>query len=168
MLGLYPLSVLLLPEAIPFVIGILPPLEDACDTLSWISTPTGIFYVASAYAHLLEPAWKAIDPKWSWVCSLAVTPRIHMFIWLILKQRLMTNEEHCQRGLSSDASSPLESWVLSNIRDKLVLVYKIGLKWAKHFAEINEVDRSPAASLVTYLQWTPPAPGLVCLNADAS
>ncbi|KAK9033805.1 hypothetical protein V6N11_049989 [Hibiscus sabdariffa] len=151
MLGLYPLSVLLLPEAIPFVIGILPPLEDACDTLSWISTPTGIFYVASAYAHLLEPAWKAIDPKWSWVCSLAVTPRIHMFIWLILKQRLMTNEEHCQRGLSSDAS-----------------FYKIGLKWAKHFAEINEVDRSPAASLVTYLQWTPPAPGLVCLNADAS
>ncbi|KAK9046821.1 hypothetical protein V6N11_052695 [Hibiscus sabdariffa] len=101
-------------------------------------------------------------------------------------------------------AAPLESWVVSNIRDKLVLgddstpwacffptllwqlwkrrndfvftdtclplvvVYKLGLAWAKHFAGSNEVDRVPATPLVTYLQWTPPAPGWVCLNADAS
>ncbi|KAK8508691.1 hypothetical protein V6N12_032686 [Hibiscus sabdariffa] len=29
-----------------------------------------------------------------------------MFIWLLLKQRLMTNEERCQRGFSLDASCP--------------------------------------------------------------
>ncbi|KAK9032700.1 hypothetical protein V6N11_056958 [Hibiscus sabdariffa] len=237
------LSVLLLPEAIPFFIGIPPTFEDACDALSWNSTSTGIFSVASAYAHFLESVWEAIDPKWSWVWSLVVTSHIRMFIWLILKQHLMTNEEHCRRGLSSYAScpccgcvsesiihilrncsptralwhsiipqecqasfftAPLESWVVSNIRDKLVLgdsstpwacffptllwqlwkrrndffftdiylplveVYKIALTWAKHFAEINVVDWSHAASMVTYLQWKPPAPGWVCLNVDSS
>ncbi|KAK8981729.1 hypothetical protein V6N11_028134 [Hibiscus sabdariffa] len=206
------LSVLLLPKAIPFVIGIPPPFEDACDALSWNSTPTVIFSVASAYAHLLEPAWEAIDPKWSWVWSLAVTPRIRMFIWLILKQRLMTNEERCRRGLSSNASclccgcvsesiirilrdySPTRAlwhsiflrnakppssqlhlnigsclisvtsffptllWQLWKRRNDyvftdtclpLVAIYKIGLTWAKHFAEINAAARSLAASMVS-------------------
>ncbi|KAL4384144.1 hypothetical protein GQ457_15G026400 [Hibiscus cannabinus] len=100
------LSDLLLPEAIPFVVGIPPPLLGSCDVPSWISTPAGNFTVASAYMRILEPGWEAIDPKWSWVWSLAVTPRIRMFIWLVLKQRLMTNEERCRRGFSFDASCP--------------------------------------------------------------
>ncbi|KAK8998926.1 hypothetical protein V6N11_070105 [Hibiscus sabdariffa] len=98
------LSTLLLPDAIPFVIGIPPPFVTATDALSCNLTLTGTFSVSSAYAHLLASAWEAIDPKWSWVWSLAVTQRIRMFVWLILKQRLMTNEERCCRGLSSDAS----------------------------------------------------------------
>ncbi|KAK8476546.1 hypothetical protein V6N11_066594 [Hibiscus sabdariffa] len=100
------LSNLLLPEAVPFIIGIPPPNLDVCDAFAWNSTSSGIFSVASAYAHLLEPTWDIIDPKWSWVWSLAVTPRIRMFIWLVLKRRLMTNEERTRRGLTSDASCP--------------------------------------------------------------
>ncbi|KAL4325050.1 hypothetical protein GQ457_11G008270 [Hibiscus cannabinus] len=100
------LSDYLLPEAIPFVVGIPPPLPENCDMPSWISTPAGNFTVASAYMRILEPGWEAVDSKWSWVWSLAVTPRIRMFIWLVLKQRLMTNEERCRRGFSFDASCP--------------------------------------------------------------
>ncbi|KAL4378119.1 hypothetical protein GQ457_02G027990 [Hibiscus cannabinus] len=100
------LSDLLFHEAIPFVVGIPPPLVGTCDVLSWNSTLAGNFIVVSAYARLLELVWEAIDPKWSWVWSLAVTPRIRMFIWLLLKQRLMTNEERCRRGFSFDASCP--------------------------------------------------------------
>ncbi|KAK8508692.1 hypothetical protein V6N11_037646 [Hibiscus sabdariffa] len=59
------LSGSLLPEAIPFVVGIPPPLVGTCDVLSWNSTPAGNFTVASAYARLLESVWEAIDPKWS-------------------------------------------------------------------------------------------------------
>ncbi|KAK8561554.1 hypothetical protein V6N12_048620 [Hibiscus sabdariffa] len=97
------LSILLMPDAIPFIIGIPPPIVNANDTLSWNLTPTGTFSVSSAYAQLLESAWEAIDSKWSWIWSLAVTPRIRMFVWLTLKQRLMTNVERCRRGLSSNA-----------------------------------------------------------------
>ncbi|KAK8986541.1 hypothetical protein V6N11_010097 [Hibiscus sabdariffa] len=236
------LSTLLLPDAIPFVIGIPPPFVTATDALSWNLTPTGTFYVSSAYAHLLESAWETIDPKWSWVWSLAVTPRIRMFVWLILKQRLMTNVERCRRGLSSDAScsscdcvsetiihilrdcpptrlfwlsiipperrasffaATLEDWVAANIRNTqnlhgstipwacffptllwqlwkrrndfiftnaclpLPAIHKISVAWAKHFAEVSEAARAPRVSIVSHLQWLPPAPGWVCLNTDA-
>ncbi|KAL4362824.1 hypothetical protein GQ457_04G010070 [Hibiscus cannabinus] len=237
------LSNLLLPKAVPFVIGIPPPNLAICDAFAWTSTSSGIFSVASAYAHLLEPAWDVIDPKWSWIWSLAVTPRIRMFIWLILKRRLMKNEERARRGLSSDASCPCcgcvsesiahilrdcpstralwcsiippdhhalffssspEPWVVSNIRSKLIFsdgstpwacffptllwqlwkrrndfiftdvclpleaIYNLSFAWAKHLAGSTDMVRVPATSLVSQLQWTPPATGWVCLNADAS
>ncbi|KAK8494734.1 hypothetical protein V6N12_076186 [Hibiscus sabdariffa] len=169
------LSVLLLPEDVPFVIGIPPPIEDTCDALSWGSTRSEIFSVASAYAHLLEPAWEAIDPKWSWVWSLAVTPRIPnplltFFVTapipglcgiLLFPWNAMLYSSQLHLNLRND-------FVFTDTCLSLVVVYKLGLAWAKHFAGSNEVDRVPTTPLVTYLQWTPPAPGWVCLNADAS
>ncbi|KAL4273826.1 hypothetical protein GQ457_13G020550 [Hibiscus cannabinus] len=209
------LSNLLLPEAVPFIIGIPPPNCATSDAFAWISTSSGIFSVASAYAHLLELAWDIIDPKWSWVWSLDVTPRIRMFIWLVLKRRLMTNEERTRRRLTLDASCPccgyisesithilrdcpstralwcsilppdrhalffsssLEHWLWKRRNDfvftdvclPLEAVYNLSLAWAKHFTGTTDIVWVPASSLVSLLQWTPPATGWVSLNADAS
>ncbi|KAK9013062.1 hypothetical protein V6N11_041084 [Hibiscus sabdariffa] len=229
-----------MPDAIPFIIGIPPPIVNANDTLSWNLTPTGTFSVSSAYAQLLESAWEAIDSKWSWIWSLAVTPRIRMFVWLTLMQRLMTNVERCRRGLSSNApclscgcvsetiihilrdcpptrlfwlsilppescgsffAATLDDWVTANIREvhnlqgstilwaclfptllwqlwkrrndfiftntclPLPAIYRISVAWAKHFAEVSEAARVPRASIVSHLQWLPPAPGWVARSS---
>ncbi|KAK8502792.1 hypothetical protein V6N12_073277, partial [Hibiscus sabdariffa] len=180
------LSVLLVPEAIPFVIGIPPPFEDACDALSWNSTPTVIFSIASAYAHLFEPAWEAIDPKCSWnvvgvvflqtphVCVVAalVNP-LFVFFATILPLGLCgiplflrnakppSSQLHLNIGsclISVTSFFPTLLWQLWKRRNDyvftdtclpLVAIYKIGLTWAKHFAEINAAARSLAASMVS-------------------
>ncbi|KAL4312390.1 hypothetical protein GQ457_01G006380 [Hibiscus cannabinus] len=72
----------------------------------WRGSPTGIFTIAAAYARDLEPLWEAVDSKWSQLWSLPITKRIRLFIWLVLRQRLMTNEEHYRQSFSLDPSCP--------------------------------------------------------------
>ncbi|KAK9020995.1 hypothetical protein V6N11_011006 [Hibiscus sabdariffa] len=74
------LSALLDPVVVPYVIGVPPPsLDDTRDM-------------------------DACDPKWACIWSLPVTQRIRMFLWLVLRQRLLTNGERVRRGLSFDPS----------------------------------------------------------------
>ncbi|KAK8486111.1 hypothetical protein V6N12_010315 [Hibiscus sabdariffa] len=99
------LSSLLDPVVVSYVIGVPPPsLDDTCDMVAWRCTPTGVFTVASAYECLLSASWDACDPKWACIWSLPVTQQIRMFLWLVLRQRLLTNVERVRRGLSSDPS----------------------------------------------------------------
>ncbi|KAK9019641.1 hypothetical protein V6N11_054156 [Hibiscus sabdariffa] len=92
-----------------------PKLRNSLEffTLIWMSLllpgeahQKGEFYVASAYGKLLKAIWDATDTKWSSIWSLPVKQRIRLFLWLVLRQRLMTNVKHYRRGLSSDASCP--------------------------------------------------------------
>ncbi|KAL4342202.1 hypothetical protein GQ457_08G025410 [Hibiscus cannabinus] len=90
---------------VPDVMRILPPaLDESHDVAVWRGSSTGIFTIAYAYARDLEPLWEAFDSKWSQLWSLPVTEHIRLFIWLVLRQRLMTNEEHCRRSFSLDSS----------------------------------------------------------------
>ncbi|KAK9005510.1 hypothetical protein V6N11_042939 [Hibiscus sabdariffa] len=99
------LSELLDQAVVPHVLGVLPPsFDDARDRVAWRLTPTGAFTVASAYEGFLSPSWDVCDPKWSSIWSLPVAQRVRMFLWLVLRQRLMTNVERVRRGLSSDPS----------------------------------------------------------------
>ncbi|KAK8578841.1 hypothetical protein V6N12_069185 [Hibiscus sabdariffa] len=99
------LSELLDHAVVPHVLGVLPPSFDAArDRVAWRLTPTGAFTVASAYEGFLSPSWDVCDPKWSSIWSLPVAQRVRMFLWLVLRQRLMTNVERVRRGLSSDPS----------------------------------------------------------------
>ncbi|KAK8538048.1 hypothetical protein V6N12_044187 [Hibiscus sabdariffa] len=145
------LADLLLPEAIPFIIGIMPPFGAACDVLSWKSTLVRNFSVASAYARLLEPMWEAIEPKWSWFLATA-------------QPRGLVSSPHC----CDSYGKPRNDFVFTNTCLPLVEVYKIGFAWANYFAEANVAGLSHTASMVVYHQWKPPAPGWVCLNTDAS
>ncbi|KAL4363202.1 hypothetical protein GQ457_04G035220 [Hibiscus cannabinus] len=99
------LSALLDPIVVPYVIGVPPPsLDDTSDMVAWRCTPTGVFTVASAYECLLNASWDACEPKWACIWSLPVTQRIRMFLWLVLRQRLLTNGERVRRGISSNPS----------------------------------------------------------------
>ncbi|KAK9011773.1 hypothetical protein V6N11_039855 [Hibiscus sabdariffa] len=99
------LSELLDHAVVPHVLGVLPPSFDAArDRVAWRLTPSGAFTVASAYEGFLSPSWDVCDPKWSSIWSLPVAQRVRMFLWLVLRQRLMTNVERVRRGLSSDPS----------------------------------------------------------------
>ncbi|KAK9030203.1 hypothetical protein V6N11_031633 [Hibiscus sabdariffa] len=99
------LSELLDQGVVPHVLGVLPPsFDNARDRVAWRLTPTGAFTVASAYEGFLSPSWDVCDPKWSSIWSLPVAQRDRMFLWLVLRQRLMTNVERVRRGLSSNPS----------------------------------------------------------------
>ncbi|KAK8476102.1 hypothetical protein V6N11_071089 [Hibiscus sabdariffa] len=99
------LSALLDPTAIPHVLGVPPPsLDDSRDMVAWKCTPTGIFTVSSAYENLLSESWDSCDSKWTGIWSLPVAQRVRMFLWLVLRQRLLTNAERARRGMSSDPS----------------------------------------------------------------
>ncbi|KAK9019057.1 hypothetical protein V6N11_034097 [Hibiscus sabdariffa] len=51
------LSAVLLPAAIPHIMGILPPQTDAtCDIISWSKSSSGVFALASAYRGLVGVA----------------------------------------------------------------------------------------------------------------
>ncbi|KAK9030111.1 hypothetical protein V6N11_031542 [Hibiscus sabdariffa] len=67
-------------DVVSHVIGILPPALDD--------------------SHDVQPLWEAVDSKWSHFWSLPVTDCIRLFLWLVLRERLMTNEERCHRGLT--------------------------------------------------------------------
>ncbi|KAK8996022.1 hypothetical protein V6N11_076272 [Hibiscus sabdariffa] len=77
--------------------------------------------VHNAYSQTLEPLWVAVDSKWSHLWSLPVTERIRLFLWLVLCQRLMTNEERRRRRLSFDPSCPscgcVQESILHVLRD---------------------------------------------------
>ncbi|KAK9005760.1 hypothetical protein V6N11_043180 [Hibiscus sabdariffa] len=99
------LSELLDQAIVPHVLGVLlSSFADARDTVAWRHTPTGTFTVASAYEGFLSTSWDACDPKWSCIWSLPIAQRVRMFLWLVLRQRLMTNVERVRRGLSTDPS----------------------------------------------------------------
>ncbi|KAK8556750.1 hypothetical protein V6N12_003145 [Hibiscus sabdariffa] len=185
------LSELLDHAVVPHVLGVLSPSFDAArDRVAWRLTPTGAFTVASAYEGFLSPSWDVCDPKWSSIWSLPVVQRVRMFLWLVLRQRLMTNVERVRRGLSSDPSCsscgcysetilhilcdcpPVwkrrNAFVFTGKCLPLSDIYRISIVWASHFA-----DSIPDVSVAThatddFVQWVAPAHDWVCLNTDAS
>ncbi|KAK9044906.1 hypothetical protein V6N11_058797 [Hibiscus sabdariffa] len=54
--------------------------DMARDTVAWNLTPTGSFFVASAYECVVESTWDAPSSKWSRVWSLPVSQRICLFL----------------------------------------------------------------------------------------
>ncbi|KAE8678663.1 hypothetical protein F3Y22_tig00111402pilonHSYRG00056 [Hibiscus syriacus] len=96
---------LLVPKAIPHVLGIFPPgTSPEDDVIVWRPSPTGRFSVASAYESLVSSAWEDCNPIWHLLYKLPIPERIRIFLWLVIKQRIMTNEERVRRGFVVDPS----------------------------------------------------------------
>ncbi|KAK8992787.1 hypothetical protein V6N11_048857 [Hibiscus sabdariffa] len=101
------LSVVLLPVAIPHIMGILPPQTDAtCDIISWSKSSSGVFTLASTYRDLVGMAWDHPDSLWSNIWSLTVPQRIRTFLWLVVRERLLTNIERSRCFMTLDSSCP--------------------------------------------------------------
>ncbi|GMI99700.1 hypothetical protein HRI_003639300 [Hibiscus trionum] len=99
------LSTMLKGTAIPHVLGILPPQNDAeRDEIAWSRNPSGEFTLASAYRTLMEATWNDVDALWLDIWALQVPQRIRTFLWLVVHFRLLTNVERERRYITSDPS----------------------------------------------------------------
>ncbi|KAK5771808.1 hypothetical protein PVK06_048052 [Gossypium arboreum] len=81
-----------------------PMIQAGPDCFSWLRTTSGIFSVKSAYYALKEDSWYPQELKWKMIWKIPSPHRVKHFIWLILKQRLLTNSEKVRRGIEHGAS----------------------------------------------------------------
>ncbi|KAH1107401.1 hypothetical protein J1N35_011169 [Gossypium stocksii] len=95
-------------EVVECIISIPPPMiHGGPDSLSWSKTTSGVFSVKSAYFALKEESWHPQELKWSKIWKIPGPLRVKHFVWLVLKQRLLTNSERVRRGIEHDVSCHL-------------------------------------------------------------
>ncbi|KAK5812274.1 hypothetical protein PVK06_027701 [Gossypium arboreum] len=69
--------------------------------LFW-GTTSGAFAVKSAYKKIREDSWNTKEDVWNLSWKYNGPQRVRVFIWLVLKHRLLNNVERIRRGLCSD------------------------------------------------------------------
>ncbi|KAK9009988.1 hypothetical protein V6N11_036508 [Hibiscus sabdariffa] len=79
-----------------------PSSNDIIDFCRWRWSPQ--FSISEAYSKILEEEWDAHSNDWHVIWSLLVSQRIRVFIWLALRQKLMTNMERHRQGLTENPS----------------------------------------------------------------
>ncbi|CAN1818919.1 Putative ribonuclease H protein At1g65750, partial [Linum perenne] len=96
---------LLSPEAVNVVAGMSPPQEDR-GADDWIRglEKSGLFTIKSAYSLICQTELIPSSNSWKGVWNWKGPSRIKYFLWLAAKDKLLTNEGRCRRGLSSDES----------------------------------------------------------------
>ncbi|KAK8995319.1 hypothetical protein V6N11_069757 [Hibiscus sabdariffa] len=110
------------------------------------------FTVRSAYMKSMEHSWDPPSKDWDIVWSLSVPQRVQVFLWLAMRQKLMTNLE-CQRHyLCDNVSCSRCSFAESTIYVLCDCSYARQV-WGVAFPP------SPC-------QWYPPPSQWICLNAD--
>ncbi|KAL4354865.1 hypothetical protein GQ457_06G014830 [Hibiscus cannabinus] len=74
-----------------------------CDFPGWSSSHDRTFSVRSAYEALRVSSSPVSNAAWKAIASFRGLQRIKTFLWLLAKERLLTNDERVRRHLSSDA-----------------------------------------------------------------
>ncbi|KAK9037292.1 hypothetical protein V6N11_022211 [Hibiscus sabdariffa] len=155
-----------------------PNPNDLKDFYRWRWNPQ--FTISEAYAKLMEEGWNPVSKYWYVVWTLSVPQRIRVFLWLVLKQKLMTNLEHHHRGLSNDFSckrcgSPeshiwksRNAYVFSAASQLPDSIARLSLLWSKHFRDSIPPSVTRPIALAAPIQWNPPPPQWICLNIDGS
>ncbi|CAL8098739.1 unnamed protein product [Prunus armeniaca] len=87
-------------KIINFPIGVGSNLQD---TQIWSVTSDGMFSVKFAYGILFRNFGRS-DPGLDILWKLRVPPKLKFFFWLVLKGRILTNEQRARRQLTSDPS----------------------------------------------------------------
>ncbi|CAA0836031.1 Polynucleotidyl transferase- ribonuclease H-like superfamily protein [Striga hermonthica] len=93
---LLPAAVLLQIAAIP-----APNASRGSDKLYWSCSSTGAFSTKSAYNSLDVAAPTSSQALWTAIWTWPGPPRIRTFLWLLKRNRLLTNSERCRRHLTS-------------------------------------------------------------------
>ncbi|KAE8696095.1 hypothetical protein F3Y22_tig00110676pilonHSYRG00049 [Hibiscus syriacus] len=95
-------------NVIPHVLAIKPPgIEAGEDRCAWKWDRLHRFGVKSAYGKLVEDRWEAPCPLWKMIWSLKVPQRIRSLLWLVARDRLLSNHERHRRGLANKPVCPL-------------------------------------------------------------
>ncbi|GLT74663.1 hypothetical protein SLA2020_464490 [Shorea laevis] len=103
------LHYLLPPPQVEEILAIPLSSEDCLqDKIIWKANAAGSFSVASAY-HLIQdnkPALPLQDRRWKWIWKLECPERVRMFVWLLLRNRVMTNSVRYERHLTDSTLCP--------------------------------------------------------------
>ncbi|KAL4386031.1 hypothetical protein GQ457_09G026140 [Hibiscus cannabinus] len=95
-------------DAVAKIAAIKPPRSDAgADTPGWRWGKSRTFTVRSAYQAIHTPSTATNESHWSKIWRLPVPQRIRVFMWLVFRQRLLTNAERFRRHLTLSDSCPL-------------------------------------------------------------
>ncbi|MBA0769986.1 hypothetical protein Gotri_018671, partial [Gossypium trilobum] len=62
-------------------------------------TTSGSFFVKSTYEKLREGLWNSKESIWQLPWKFQGLQRVRFFIWLTLKEQLLTNAEKTRRGI---------------------------------------------------------------------
>ena len=92
--------------------------------------------------------WNDPDSIWPKVWKLPVAQRVRTFIWLLLKKRLLINEERSRRGFSSDKSCSLCLSDLESIDHVIPRKYSDGVSTEEKILRlVSEIQHGYAGSL---------------------
>ena len=86
--------------------------EDGDDGYCWGPKLDGSFSVKTTYSLVTPSLHRPRHAAWNTIWKLKTTHRIQTFVWALYHGCLMTNQERCRRGFTSDlycgscASSP--------------------------------------------------------------
>ncbi|GMI86289.1 hypothetical protein HRI_002298200 [Hibiscus trionum] len=83
-----------------------PEPSDPNDVCVWRWNPLHSSSISSAYKFLSEMNWDPVSSTWKMFWKCPVPQRILFFIWLVYRQKLMTNSERCRRRLSDNPACP--------------------------------------------------------------
>ena len=80
------------------------PLRSTC---YWSLSSHGQFSTKSAYQSIESLNWDEHNSIWAKLWKLPMAQRVRTFTWLLLKGKLLTNEEWFSRSMTSDCSCPI-------------------------------------------------------------
>ncbi|KAK8298923.1 hypothetical protein V6Z12_D05G288400 [Gossypium hirsutum] len=116
------LDMYLSPLALLYISNVCPPNPFVgADSIAWKGAKDGVLTVSEAYARRMESTWDYKDPVWQQIWTLKCPQRVRIFLWLVCKEKLLTNAERKQRTLTKDklcqiCHAPHES-ILHILRD---------------------------------------------------
>ncbi|KAH1048009.1 hypothetical protein J1N35_038793 [Gossypium stocksii] len=97
-----------LPDDVIKRIGSVPPPhpDGRADRIIWARSGLGNFSVRSACWASKENSWNSYDDAWKIIWKYKGPQRVRLFLWLIAKQRLLTNSERARRGIGHSSACP--------------------------------------------------------------
>lgn len=73
------------------------------DRLAWRGTSNGWFSVKLAYKLTIEDSVSEPAALWNFLWRLCLPQRVKMFVWIVLKEKIITNHERLKRHFTMDA-----------------------------------------------------------------
>lgn len=97
------------PEEVVRKIANIPPPHPLASSEKnfWIHTSNGGFSVKGAYRMIKENTWNEQYERWKDIQKYQGPQRVRFFLWLVYKQRFLTNLERVRRGISQNGAYPL-------------------------------------------------------------
>ncbi|KAE8691513.1 hypothetical protein F3Y22_tig00110890pilonHSYRG01660 [Hibiscus syriacus] len=148
------------------ILAIPAPNDDMHeDRPMWRWNHNRVCTISSAFHKIGEREWNLKDKKWNMAWDYDGPQRLKQYIWIVLRNRLMTNVERTRCGLSTDPMSGLD-------RDayhwRLIFGIIIWRLWKQRNAFVFNGQPSSTAMKNLRQRWHSPKMGVAKLNTDGA